>query len=255
MGNFTELKETGVTIYRNIIEETLIEDLKKAMDISFAKHKHIQQKLGNEIIVPGVALNSLFDHDSYFVLLNDIQSKLGKQIEDNFFKSKYILNSFSCLSTFPNHLNFSSKVHRDIKCYTGKIPIMLNLLVMIDDFTHDNGPTLLLPNSHKKPSPPPDSYFQDNCIKATGKAGDIVIFDSNTFHASSPNYTVHERRAIPITLSKSFVKPLFDYIPSAVLSFLDDDTLSLLGYNSRIPSTLEQFYLPAEQRFYKPNQD
>jgi ectoine hydroxylase-related dioxygenase (phytanoyl-CoA dioxygenase family) len=86
---------------------------------------------------------------------------------------------------------------------------------MVDDFTVENGGTYLLPYSHLEKTKPSDEEFFEKAIQATGKKGDMLIFNSNVWHSSAPNKTQEDRRAIPITVSRSFMKQLLDY-PRAI---------------------------------------
>ena len=43
---------------------------------------------------------------------------------------------------------------------------MINALIMLDDFTEENGPTLLLPDSHLDEAKPTDEYFHNNALQA-----------------------------------------------------------------------------------------
>jgi ectoine hydroxylase-related dioxygenase (phytanoyl-CoA dioxygenase family) len=256
---YEELKETGICFLRNQIDDELIKDLKNAVGISFEKHRDIQVKLNNEINSDGVALNVLNDDFAYIKLLEKLL-ELGviKDIENNFFKSKFILNSISALDNKPNRPNFSAIVHRDIKFFSKDLPIMLNGLVLLDDFTIENGATMLLPNSHKVEEKPTDLLFKTKCIRALGKKGDILLFNSNIWHCSAPNNTNKSRRAIPLTFSKSCIKQMFDYtksIETAMNYNFHHDMKQLLGFDSRVPTSLYEWYLPADKRFYKKNQD
>jgi ectoine hydroxylase-related dioxygenase (phytanoyl-CoA dioxygenase family) len=256
---YNELKETGICFLRNQIDDELIENLRNAVDTSFVKHRNIQVSLNNEINSEGVALNVLNDDFAYIKLLGKLL-ELGiiKDIENNFFKSKFILNSISALDNKPNSPNFSAIVHRDIKFFSKDLPIMLNGLVLLDDFTVKNGATMLLPNSHKIEEKPTEFSFIAKCIRAVGKKGDILLFNSNIWHCSAPNRTNERRRAIPITFSKSCIKQMFDYTKSVETEInhnLSDDIKQLLGFDSRVPSSLYEWYLPADKRFYKKNQD
>lgn len=256
---FDELKTTGITFLRNQVYEKLIKSLHSALDDSFELHRKIQQQQDNEIDTSGVALNVLPESSSYVLLLQMlIDDGTIKGIEDNYFESKFILNSFSALDNKPNKPNFSATIHRDLRAYSHGLPLMLNMLVMLDDFTKENGATLLLPYSHLKKDKPTDEYFHENCISAIGKAGDILLFDSNIWHCSAVNTTQERRRAIPITFTKSFMKQLFDY-PRAFGNnspmMHSTELEQLIGYHSRVPSTLEEWYLPSDKRFYKKNQD
>jgi len=115
-----------------------------------------------------------------------------------------------------------------------------------------------LAGSHKIEEKPSDEYFHANAIKALGKAGDLLFFNSNVWHASSLNRSDAGRRAIPITFTKSLIKQLLDY-PRALgydkMDSFSEEMQQLLGYYARVPANLEEWYQPFEKRFYKKNQD
>ena len=86
----------------------------------------------------------------------------------------------------------------------------------------------------------------------------MLIFNSNVWHSSAPNKTQKDRRAIPITVSRSFMKQLLDYPRAIGYNKIDEFNLSLqqlLGYHSRVPASLDEWYQPEDKRFYKKNQD
>ena len=253
-----QLKEEGFTILRNIISNEWLKIISKSMDISFETHRKIKKDKEMDYS-SSIALHALVNDDQYIEFLKDLQS-IGfvKSLQDNFFYSPCILNSFSALDNLKDQSNFSSMVHRDLRFYSGHFPIMINCLVMVDDFTIENGATYLLPGSHLDESAPSDEYFFENAIQATGKAGDMLIFNSNVWHASAPNTTSEHRRAIPITISKSFMKPLLDY-PRAIgyerMNEFSYEIQQLLGYHSRVPASIDEWYQPEDNRYYKKNQD
>jgi hypothetical protein len=257
--NKDELEDLGFYIIKNLISEDLLKKLRNSIIKSFKKHKVLQNK--NNIDIPnyGVALNVIKDDPTYLELLEYfIEIGFINQLKKDFFKSEVILNSISALSNEPFDTNFSSVIHRDSKCFSHNQPFMINLLIMLDDFTENNGPTLLLPKSHKIIEKPTDEYFEKNSIKALGQSGDVIIFNSDIWHASTKNETNKSRRAIPITLSKPFIKQLLDYpryIGYKNKEKFSVELSSLLGYDSRVPSNLEEWYQPTEKRFYKKNQD
>ena len=92
---------------------------------------------------------------------------------------------------------------------------MVNLLVMLDDFSKDNGSTFLLPKSHLNEYPSELDKFYDNAIQIEGVKGDIIVWNSNLLHCSAPNKTNKNRRCLPITLSIPSYKSLLDY-PTAL---------------------------------------
>lgn len=254
-----ELKEQGYTIIRNQINNKWLNLLSAAIDTSFLEHRNIQLSNNNDIKSEGVALHVLLSNPRFIKFLQTLlENGFIQSLQDNFFHSKCILNSFSALNNLPNQPNFSAIVHRDLRFYSGEFPIMLNCLIMIDDFTIENGGTYLLPKSHLEERKPTDEEFFNNAIQATGKRGDILIFNANVWHSSAPNVTQDDRRAIPFTISKSFMKQLLDYPRALGYDKMDSFTYEMqqfLGYHSRVPSSLNEWYQPEENRFYKKYQD
>lgn len=254
-----ELKEHGYTVIKNQINETWLNLLTEAVNTSFAEHRNIQIKNGNDIVTEGVALHVLLSNPIFIDFLQTLLDKgFIKSLQDNFFHSNCILNSLSALNNLPNQPNFSSVIHRDLRFYSGEFPIMLNCLIMLDDFTIENGGTYLLPKSHLEERKPTDEEFFNNAIQATGTKGDILIFNANVWHAAAPNTTQNGRKAIPFTISRSFMKQLLDY-PRAIgydkMDLFTNKMQQFLGYHSRVPASLEEWYQPEEKRFYKKNQD
>jgi ectoine hydroxylase-related dioxygenase (phytanoyl-CoA dioxygenase family) len=255
----TELNEYGYTVLRNKISDQWLIKLSDAIDHSFIKHRKIQILNNNDIKTDGVALHALLTDTIFIDFLKYLQN-IGfiQELKESFFKSNCILNSFSALNNLPNQPNFSSIVHRDLRFYSGNFPVMINCLIMIDDFTIENGGTYLLAKSHLEEQKPSDEEFFKNATQITGSKGDILIFNANVWHAAAPNTTNNHRRAIPITFSKSFMKQLLDY-PRALgydkINTYDYELQQLLGYHSRVPASLDEWYQPEIDRFYKKNQD
>jgi ectoine hydroxylase-related dioxygenase (phytanoyl-CoA dioxygenase family) len=257
--NIVELKEIGYTIIQNLVDENWLGLLRDALDKSFIEHKKIQLNNNNDIQTNGVALHVLLSNPIFINFLEYLQNKkFFEFLSESFFNSKCIINSFSALDNLPNQPNFSSIVHRDLRFYSGDFPIMLNCLLMVDDFTIENGGTYLLPYSHLEKRKPSDEEFFQNAIQSVGKKGDMLIFNANVWHSSAPNITQGHRRAIPITVSKSFMKQLLDYPRAIGYDKIDSFNLELqqlLGYHSRVPASLDEWYQPENNRFYKKDQD
>jgi ectoine hydroxylase-related dioxygenase (phytanoyl-CoA dioxygenase family) len=254
-----ELKELGYTFLRNQVDSTWLNILANEIDKAFIEHRNIQLSNNNDIKSDGVALHVLLNSPVFTDFLQTLlDNRFIQSLRDNFFHSNCILNSFSALNNLPNQSNFSAIVHRDLRFYSGDFPIMLNCLLMIDDFTIENGGTYLLSKSHLEERKPSDSEFFENATQAVGKRGDILVFNANVWHAAAPNTTQHDRRAMPFTISKSFMKQLLDY-PRALgydkINTFSYELQQLLGYHSRVPASLNEWYQPEIDRFYKKNQD
>lgn len=130
--------------------------------------------------------------------------------------------------------------------------MMFNIIIMLDDFTKSNGATWILPYSHLVEDKPSDKTFEKHAMQMTGKAGDILIFNSNVWHCAGYNLTDKPRRAIAITVSKSCLKQLMDYPRALGDIYVRDSIRQLLGYHSRVPANMEEWNGP---RTYLKDQD
>ena len=76
-----------------------------------------------------------------------------------------------------------------------------NSIWLLDDFTPDNGPTRVVPGSHRRGALPKDE-MQDPAathpqeVKLLAPAGTVVIFNSHLWHGGTLNSTHARRRAL-----------------------------------------------------------
>jgi hypothetical protein len=176
---------------------------------------------------------------------------------DRFFEGPYILNTFGGVLNLPNDVAYVGNVHRDLRTFSGDLHLMAQLLVMLDDFTEENGATYLLTGSHCLREKPPDDVFFRDAVRAIAPAGSIILFNSNLWHAAGINRSDRPRRALTLAFTRPFIKQQLDY-PRA-LGDNRGDAFSpmlrqLLGYNARVPASLDEWYQPPERRLYKRDQ-
>jgi ectoine hydroxylase-related dioxygenase (phytanoyl-CoA dioxygenase family) len=169
-----------------------------------------------------------------------------------FFQGKYILNSMGGSALTKGHTSYASRIHRDIRTYTSR-PEMLNTIVMLDDFTAENGATWIC--STPFPDEPHPDYFWSDATQALGMAGSVIVFNSNLWHCAGRNVTDHPRRAITPMYCQPWRKPQFDY-PACLgeRTDLSEYQRQVIGYNARVPATLAEWYQPPESRFYQRSQ-
>jgi ectoine hydroxylase-related dioxygenase (phytanoyl-CoA dioxygenase family) len=250
------LDRNGFCKFEQAIDSTWINRINTILPEIFAEHEAIRRKNNNPIQSNGVAMNVLVGNELFFDFLRELMRlNIINWIEENYFKESFILNSFTALNNIPGEDKvFHKKVHRDIRGFSSDIPLLLNMLVMLDDFTVENGATLVLPGSHLKAEAPTEEEFKLNAVSITGSAGDIVIWNSNLFHASGINTTEQVRRALPITFSLPYYKQLLDY-PRAIgydkYDSFEDSMKRLLGYEARIPESIDEWYSPNDKLLYK----
>jgi ectoine hydroxylase-related dioxygenase (phytanoyl-CoA dioxygenase family) len=128
---------------------------------------------------------------------------------------------------------------------------------MVDEFTIDNGATYLLSRSHLSDEKPDGKYFYDYAERAIGSCGSILLFDSQLWHAAGFNTTSAPRRALTLAFTRPFQKQQLDY--PRLLGYhngalFSEDLRQIIGYNSRVPESLDEWYQPIDKRFYKQGQ-
>ena len=252
----TALETEGYTILRNWVNDEWLNKFKERLPKLFKEHSEIRKENNNGIVSDGVAMNVLASDDLFIEFLQVMLDRgLIKDLEDNYFKRDCILNSFTALNNVPSESKmFHKKVHRDLSGYSHPTPILLNMLIMVHDFTIENGGTLILPKSHLEEKEPTEEYWKENSIHMTGKAGDLIIWNSNVYHASGINKTQNDRIAIPITLSLPYYKQLLDY-PRAIglerQSDFNADIQRLLGYHSMPAASVKDWYEPTDAIRYR----
>ncbi len=249
-----EMRTQGWSRFDSIVPQDELGRLREALDEACRLCGEVQQRKGLTNI-EGTAHHVLMFEGPFMDFL--ARYYLDAQIEA-FFQSKYILNSFGAVVTHKEATSYAMNLHRDVRTFTGEFKLIMNLLLMLDDFTLENGATYLLSGSHSHPERPSPHTFEQEAYRLTGTAGTICLFDSNLWHAAGQNLTNMPRRAITLTFSKGLVKPQFDYIRffgEDRVAKMDPRLRQMLGWDARTPASLDEWYQPTETRLYKPGQD
>ena len=85
----------------------------------------------------------------------------------------------------------------------------------------------------------------------------MLVFDSTLWHAAGQNFSGRDRLAINQQFTRSYVKQQIDYVRA-----LGDETIlaqkprtqQLLGWYTRVVTSLDEYYAPPEERLYRSGQ-
>ena len=248
------MKTKGWFLLEDTVDLSLVADLIRDLEQAYEIRRQIQVKNGVDATTEGTAHHLLADGKSFLDLIE--RAYLDEYIE-SFSAGRYILNAFGGNLNLKNQFTYASKVHRDVRTYTTEMRLLLNSIIMLDDFTLENGATYLLSGSHLKEERPTDEQFFAQADRCTGRAGSIVLWDANIWHAAGRNTTDRPRRSLSLIYSKPFMKQQFDYPRSvgyANAGSFSEKFRQIVGYNARVPASLEEWYQPPEKRFYKKDQ-
>ena len=176
---------------------------------------------------------------------------------DTFLTDTSIVYAYTSSSMPVGGSNFSHRVHNDSPRVIPGYVTNLGVIIALDDFTDDNGATYFLPGSFRRTEPPSDEEFFTDAVRVHPRAGDLVVFNACTWHLGGVNRSDRERHAATINAVRSYMRQRFDYprmIPADEVPTLSPTLRRLLGFNVRVPTSLEEYYVPAAQRLYLPNQ-
>jgi ectoine hydroxylase-related dioxygenase (phytanoyl-CoA dioxygenase family) len=131
-------------------------------------------------------------------------------------------------------LNRAQTYHTDQQ-YVGTVcpaRLTVNVVVMLDAFTDENGATVILKGSHLRAQEPSTDAL---AVSMQGRAGDAGLMDGRLWHGTGVNLTKYEnRRAIFIYYCRPFMRQQENFARSlhpSVRHTLDAEERRLLGFD------------------------
>ncbi|HTA77722.1 MAG TPA: phytanoyl-CoA dioxygenase family protein [bacterium] len=254
------LKIEGYAIIEDVLDPQFIQESIKGL------HRV------EDIIVPMMGKQRLLDagelgvlritakYDNFFLKYLELPELL--QIVDHTVSSTAVLHvqQGSILPSFPKGQAppvFQNVFHMDFPRYLNSYLASINCFFAISPFTKENGGTLLVPGTHQKAERPSEDYLKANSISVECPAGTMFIFDSTLYHAAGENNSGENRYGINHQFTRAFFKQQIDYVRALgdnVVKMQKDRTQQLLGWYTRIPSSLEEYYRAPDDRLYRKGQ-
>ncbi len=168
-----------------------------------------------------------------------------------------ILYAYTTSSMPPGGANYSRRIHNDCPRLIPGYITNVGVVLPLDDFTAENGATYFLPGSHTRADVPSESEFFAGAERVFPRAGDAVFFNARTFHYGGENKTDRARHALTLNVCRSYMRQRFDYprlVSAEVVQQLNEVGKRFLGFNVRMPTSLEEYYVPESERLYKAGQ-
>jgi hypothetical protein len=248
------MRQDGWTMLPSVVPSELVGRLIAELEEVYLAQRALQVRNGTGDGADGTVHHLPCAGGAFLELL---EAGYGQPVVSRFFDGPYILNTYGGVLNLPNDPSYVSRVHRDQRTFSGEFRLMVQLLVMLDDFTEQNGATYLMSGSHRLADRPSGEQFFRNAVRATGSAGSIVVFDSNLWHAAGTNTTTSPRRALTLAFTRPYIKQQLDY-PRALgyerAESFSPELRQLLGYNARVPASLDEWYQPPARRMYRRDQ-
>ena len=155
-----------------------------------------------------------------------------------------IVYTMTTSSIPPNSKIYTHRIHNDDPLFISSYATRFAAMIMLNDFTTENGAPRFLLGSHLQSSPPSETAFE-KAITIKGKAGSVIFFNPRIWHAGGTNTTDKWRHSIILGMVRSWIKQRFDIprlIPNEVRKTLSEDQSRFLGFASAPPSSIQEFY-------------
>lgn len=248
-----DLKARGWTVLPGVVSPVMLAWMRGDMDVALKFCRDWQ--VCNDV---GGGTEGTVHHLAAFPVLGSFLAFLdinpAANVIADFFGGPYILNSFGGNFNLPGRPHYANKVHRDQRSWSHD-RLMLNTLVTLDDTTQENGATWLLSGSHNEPGKPSDELFNNQAVQVCAPAGSIILWDSRVWHRAGDNRADKPRRIVTPIFTRPWMKQGFDYPRALGYDVTWQPALhQVLGYNSRVPATFDEWYQPPDKRMYLGSQ-
>lgn len=241
-----QLDEQGFIMVRNFISQEKVEQLRQRFEEIIEEEgeeagKEVHQEKGARRISNTMNKGEVFD-DIYMhpKLLAAIYHIIGRDFKISAMNGRDVLKGQG-LQKLHEDWNASffeeGEIEDDGDYREPDDPYnVANSLVLLDDFNENNGPTRVVPGTHKMRAP--QFYLEDreaphpDEVKVIGQAGDAVIFNSHLWHGGTNNISGEKRRVLhPYFVAREFkqqqdqrkfiTKETYDRISPAARYILD----------------------------------
>jgi ectoine hydroxylase-related dioxygenase (phytanoyl-CoA dioxygenase family) len=171
----------------------------------------------------------------------------------------HLQNGFILPSFAPsgNPRVFQNSYHQDFPRLLNGYVASINVFFAIDEFTRENGATWVVPRTQHTPSRPSDEMIDATAIPLECPAGSMIVFDSTLWHAAGLNTSGKDRLAINQQFTRSWIKQQIDYVRALgdeAIESRPPRTQQLLGWYTRVVTSLDEYYQPPERRLYRKDQ-
>lgn len=248
-----EIRERGFAIVGPIANQTTVAEMRSRLELEIIED--ISKWSANPWYKDHWMIHNLLLRNQVF--LKFLENPVMHHYLSELLSPSCILYAYTSSSLPPNGSNFSRRIHVDSQAEAPGYTTNVGVLLALDDFTDENGATYYLPGSHHSLEVPTEEHFFKHAIRVHPKAGEAVIFNARTYHYGGVNTTQSPRHAITLNVCRHWMKQRFDYprmLSTEQSSQLTELGRRFVGIHSRIPTSLDEYYVAPENRLFKSGQ-
>ncbi len=244
-GHAREIHSQGYTIIPGVITTEQVQQAIAAMEQVYERERPIAERFGEQTPNQNVVRNILGKHqffESFYScppVVAVCRKVLGKDMV------LYDTTARSILPSGGREQRFGFHVHVDREAFTVEpfkggthLPLAVNVLWALVDFSEENGATLIWPGTHQSLEVPNPSRDYPGFVHALMAAGSVVMWDAATWHASGRNQSDHVRYSAIAFYQRSWVRGMINnehLFSPAVCARLSPDMRRLLALDGWLP--------------------
>jgi len=226
--SLAKLEEDGYIIVPDVLSKEVLDEIKAAVEPlmndtgrNFFEGEKTQRIYS--VIAKTYACNGLVDHPLILALL------------DSLFSPGYLLSQLQVINILSGEKQ--QPIHTDDAFYAiprPRQPLGAATVWAIDDFTTDNGGTVIIPGSHKWGEGQPTEDQLKQKINCEMKAGSVVFFLGTLWHGGGANGSDSRRLAVTAQYCEGFCRSQENYslsIQRDRVAKCSEDIKRLLGYS------------------------
>ncbi|CAA0091442.1 putative protein [Zhongshania aliphaticivorans] len=222
------LDKNGYVIIPDVLSEQTLAEIKAAVEpmLNETGRNYFEGENTQRIysvIAKTFACNDLVDHPLIMALL------------DSLFNPGYLLSQLQVINILPGEKQ--QPIHTDDAFYLiprPRQPLGAATVWAINDFTADNGGTIVIPGSHQWGEEQPTQAQLQEQINCEMKAGSVVFFLGTLWHGGGANCSDQRRLAVTAQYCEGFCRSQENFslsIPKDRVAKCSEDIKRLLGYS------------------------
>jgi hypothetical protein len=227
-----EVHSNGYVIIERLVSKTVMENIKAEM-LPVLMHDGRNEFEGFKtrriysVIEKTLACNPLVEHPLIMALLSKI------------LMPNYLLSQLQTINVFPGEIR--QPLHHDDGFYPfarPRAPFSAATIWAIDDFTEDNGATMVLPKSHLWGDKQPAEIDTNQLVPAVMPAGSVVFFLGTLWHCAGANNSCAPRMAATAQYCEPWARQQENYslaISRERARLCSENIQALLGYSMLFP--------------------
>lgn len=248
---FDEIKQNGFTVMESYLSTNVIQMLSSLLE------KEVQTDSSSnpyESFDP-CHIHDLFNrHPAMVELLND---HFLDELLAEFLGAFWVMYAATSSSIPPKSTNFASRIHVDSPRTVPGYPFNMGVIWTLSDYNEKNGALQVLPGSHTRAEEPSAEEFNKLKVNVFCKAGSLIVFNARLYHRTTSNQSNNWRHAMTMNACRPFMKQRIDWvrlIGEENVAKYSNPTRRILGFDTRVPASMEEFCKPEAERLYKGGQ-